>query len=131
MLVCLYIVCLTTLYYTKTIFIGDKKYMYYMYCVNFHLAEIVSIDFALMMSQFTFNRPPLRIDTGGGDGDLSRYAAIYHVPLGQYDTADTSSTFPRMLFHSQVACHNYPLNLDVIVIRKEGANQSRCPDAPK
>ncbi len=42
--------------------------------MNIHLAEIVRLDFALMMSQFTFNRPPLRIDTGGGDADLSLYA---------------------------------------------------------
>ncbi len=51
-----------------------------MYYVNVHLAETDSIDFASMMSQFTFNRPPLQIDTGGGDGNLSRYADHVHLP---------------------------------------------------
>ncbi len=53
-----------------------KEYFYWghMEYINIHLAEIVGLDFALMMSQFTFNWPPLRIDTGGGDADLSLYA---------------------------------------------------------
>ncbi len=62
------------------------------YNVTIHLAEIVGIDFALMMSQFTFNRPPLRMDTGGGDADLSLYAdhvlSIYH-PLHSLRLAPT------------------------------------------
>ncbi len=58
-----------------------------MYYVNVHVAETVGSDFASMMPQFTFNRPPLWIDTGGGDADRSHYAimSIYRLPLGQYD----------------------------------------------
>ncbi len=58
-----------------------------MYYVNVHVAEIVGIEFASMMPQFTFNRPPSQVDTGGGDADPSRYADrvnLYSLPLGQY-----------------------------------------------
>ncbi len=51
-----------------------------MYYVNVHVAEIVGIDFASMMPQFTFNLPPLRIDTGGGDADRSCYADHATLP---------------------------------------------------
>ncbi len=77
LIVCLYniiIVCPTTLLY-----IGDKEYMYYVN-VHVHVAETVGIDFASMMPQFTFNRPPLWIDTGGGDTDCSRYADYVNLP---------------------------------------------------
>ncbi len=60
-----------TVLYKEYFYWGHIEYMYY---VNIHLAEIVGLDFALIMSQFTFNWPPLRIDTGGGDADLSLYA---------------------------------------------------------
>ncbi len=120
-LVYLYIiVCLTTLLY-----IGDKEYMYY---VNVHVAEIVGINFASMMPQFIFNRPPLRFDTGGGDADRSRYAdyvnlppisrpvrlnwtCARHQPL--QDVVSFASSLPEP-----------PSELNAIVVRKKGAKQS-------
>ncbi len=97
-----------------------------MYYVNVHVAENVGIDFASMMPQLTFNRPPLRIDTGGGDADRSRYADhvnlpptfrpvrlqwTRHQPL--QDVVSFASSLPEP-----------PSELDVNVVRKEGAKQS-------
>ncbi len=106
-----------------TAYIGDKEYMYY---VNIHIAEIVGIDFASMMPPFTFNRPPLWIDTGGGDADRSRYAEQVNLPPTSrpirlkwtshqplQDVVSFASSLPEP-----------PSKLDVIVVRKEGAKQS-------
>ncbi len=78
---------------------GHMEYMYY---VNIYLAEIVGLDFALMMSQFTFNRPPLRSDTGGGDADLSLYAD--HV-LSIYRPLHSLRLAPTMPCISLVSMH--------------------------
>ncbi len=55
-----------------------------------------------MMSQFTFNRPLLRIDTGGGDADLSRYADhVLSICIAQarpHDAMELTS-LSRKLYH--------------------------------
>ncbi len=96
-----------------------------MYYVNAHGAEIVGIDFASMMSQFTFKRPPLRIDTGGGNADCSSYADHVNLPPTSrpvrlqwtrhqplQDVVSFASSLPEP-----------PSELDVNVERKEGAKQ--------
>ncbi len=109
-------VCLTTALYW-----GQGVY------VNVHVAEIVGINFASMMPYFIFNRPPLWIDTGGGDADRSRYAVHVNLPPISWparlnwtrrqplqDVVSFASSLPEP-----------PSELDVIVVRKEGAQSHR------
>ncbi len=76
--------------YKEYFYWGHMEYMYY---VNIHLAEIVGLDFALMMSQFTFNRPPLR--TQVEEMLISVFMPIMYCP----------STVPFIRSGSPPRCH--------------------------
>ncbi len=74
-----------------------------------------------MLSQFTFNRPPLRIDTGGGDADLSRYAdhvTIVHLP---------STAFTQARPHDAMHLTSYGMTdvqTDIIYIERAAAEMT-------
>ncbi len=61
------------------------------------------------------------IDTGGRHGDLSCYANHVHLPLGQYEHV---INLPQYILSFASSLPPQPSELDAIVVRKEGANQS-------
>ncbi len=94
---CVCILCVSPHCFIQRLFsLGTRSTCTY---VNLHSAEIVGIDFTSMMSQFTFNRPTLQIDTGG-DADLSRYTD--HV-LSTYRPLHSLRLAPTCIFHASLS----------------------------
>ncbi len=83
-----------------------------MYDVNVHLAEIVGIDFASIMSHIHIHRPLCGM-TQVEEMLISAVMpimSIYRQPQDQYGYRGHVINLPQDVVHSQVACHDYPLN---------------------